>query len=101
MHEENIHKYFYVVEKGILYILEICSWYDKTYQCRITLKRNASSIFCDIFDYKPQYIVNVAERDVDSLELFETIGDALDAGVEYLKSFYDVRLELFGAEQTT
>ena len=99
MHEECIHKYFYVVEKGILYILEITSWHDKTYQCRVTLKRNASSIFCDLLDYKSQYIVTVAERDVDSLELFETIGDALDVGVNYLHSFYDVRLELFGAEQ--
>ena len=90
-HEECIHKYFYVIEKGILYILEICSWHDKTYQCRVALKRNASTIFCDLLDYKTQYIVTVAERDVNSLELFESMGDALDVGVACL--------HLFGAEQ--
>lgn len=97
MHEENIHKYFYVIEDKTLYVLEICSYYDKTFQCRVTLKRKSSSIFCDVLDYKAQYIVNVAERDVTSLELFETLGEALDVGVEYLKSFYSERL--FGAEQ--
>lgn len=97
MHEEKIHKYFYVIEDNILYVLEICSYYDKTFQCKVTLKRKSSSIFCDVLDYKAQYIVTVAERDVDSLELFETMGDALDVGVEYLKSFYSDRL--FGAGQ--
>lgn len=97
MHEEYIKKYFYVIEENILYVLEICSYYDKTFQCRVTLKRKSSSIFCDVLDYKAQYIVNVAERDVASLELFETLGDALDIGVEYLKSFYSE--SSFGAEQ--
>lgn len=95
MHEENIHKYFYVIDKGVLYVLEITSWYDKTYQCRVTLKRNASSVFCDLLDYKTRYIVTVAERDVNSLELFESMGDALDVGVEYLRGISS----LFGAEQ--
>lgn len=87
MHEECIHKYFYVVEKGILYVLKIRSWNDKAYQCRITLKRNAGTIFCDLLDYSPQYIVTVAERDVNSFELFDSMGDALDVGVDYLHNF--------------
>lgn len=87
MHEEYIHKYFYVVEKGILYVLKIRSWCDKIYQCRVTLKRNASSIFCELLDYSPQYIVTVAERDVNSFELFDSMGDALDVGVDYLHNF--------------
>lgn len=99
MHEEYIHKYFYVIEKGILYVLEICSWHDKIYQCRVTLKRNASSIFCDLLDYKTQYVVTIAERDVSSLELFESMGNALDIGVEYLH--LGGTSALFGAEQIT
>ena len=87
MHEEYIHKYFYVVEKGILYVLKIRSWCDKTYQCRVVLKRNAGTIFCDLLDYSPQHIVTVAEKDINSLALFESMGDALDVGVEYLHNF--------------
>ena len=79
MHIEDIGKYFYILDgDGNISVCKIISYRDQVYGCLIVLTRPHCSWF---LNQENDYVL-VSEFEAQKFPFFDTMGEALTAGIQ-------------------